>query len=324
MDTVRALEAVEAPLALGDALVVAAPHRSPALAYLAGLAPSSRATQVRALDRIAEIATGGAESAASLPWETLTPGVTKALRAALAERYAPATANRHLAALRGVLREAWRLGLMGADAFQRAADVPDVRGSRLPAGRALGAGEVRALFEACARDANRAAGLRDAAALALLYGTGLRRAEAVGLELDAFDRETGELRVRGKGEKERLAHLVNGARRALEAWLAVRGDAQGALLTPTTKSGRVVVRRMTATALYLALGRRALEANVARFSPHDCRRTFVGDLLDAGADISTVQRLAGHADPRTTSRYDRRPEAAKRRAVELLHVPFAG
>lgn len=299
--------------------------RNPAAVYLARLSsPASRRTMRGALDTLARLTTAGRLGADTLPWGQLRYQHTSAMRAALANRYAPASTNKHLAALRGVLREAWRLGQMDADVYRRAIDVEPVRGERLPAGRELTGGELRALFELCAV-APAPAGARDAAMIAVLYAGGLRRSEAVALELADVDPATGEVRVqRGKGGKSRIVYLTTGGRAALKAWIAARGPEPGPLLCPVNKSGKVVVRRMTPQAAYCALRRRAAQAGATSFSPHDLRRSFVSHLLDAGADISTVQRLAGHASVTTTQRYDRRGEAAKRNAAELLHVPFRG
>ena len=303
--------------------VVAMPKdQNPAAVYLARLAPTGRRTMRAALETVAELVAH--THAERLPWHMLRYQHTQAVRTALAERYAPATVNKMLAALRGVLKEAWRLNLMSADDYQRAADLPSVKSSTLPRGRALGAGEVRALFQSCAQD-DSPAGRRDAALLAVLYGAGLRRSEAVSLDLGDFDPETGALTVRaGKGRKDRIAYATNGSRRALLAWLAVRGNEDGPLFLPIRKGGTVEPRRMTAQAVLVILAKRGAQAGVQHFSPHDMRRTFISDLLDAGADISTVQHLAGHANVQTTARYDRRGEVAKRKAAELLHVPFPG
>lgn len=296
--------------------------RNPAAVYLARLAVGSRRTMREALETLAKVATHGARGADNLPWHALRYQHTAAMRAQLLERYAPSTVNKMLAALRGALREAWRLGLMSAEDYRRAVDLPSVRGNVLPRGRALSSGELRALFRACAADTT-AAGARDAALLALLYGAGLRRAEAVALELADYNRESGELAIRsGKGRKARTVYATNGGQEALEAWLEARGQEAGALLCPVGKDGRVDVRRLTSQALYLACQKRAREAGVKAFSPHDMRRSFITALLDSGADVVTVQRLAGHASLSTTGLYDRRGEAAKRKAAELLHVPY--
>lgn len=292
--------------------------RHPVAVYLSGLSPGSRRTMRGALKSIAALASAGATEV-TLPWWRLDFAHTSAIRAQLAQRHAPSTANRMLAALRGVLKAAFRLGLMTADQMTRACSVAPVRGARIPKGRALSREHLRVLFEACGTSVG---GARDAAVLAILCGGGLRRAEVVAIDLADFDAETGVLIIRGKGNKERKGFVTNGARQALDAWLALRGDQAGAMFMPVTQSGRIEHRRMSGQAVADLLRRLAQRAKVARFSPHDLRRGFVSDMLDAGADIVTVQALAGHASPATTARYDRRGDRARRRAAELLHVPF--
>jgi integrase/recombinase XerD len=295
-----------------DALVPDAPtspDRHPVAVYLAGLAPGSRRTMRQALRVIAKIVSPQATEIA-LPWHRLDYAHTNAIRAKLAEEFAPATANRMLAAMRGVLKAAFKLGLLSADQMTRACSVAPVRGSRVPTGRALSQGELRALFE------------RNAALVAILYGAGLRRAEVVALDLAHFDEESGALIIHGKGNKQRRGFVTNGSHDALDAWLAFRGREPGPLFMPVLQRGSIQRRRMSDQAVAELVRRLARRARIASFSPHDMRRTFIGDLLDAGSDIATVQALAGHASPTTTSRYDRRGDRTKKRAAELLHVPF--
>jgi site-specific recombinase XerD len=311
-----------------DALAPTAPlSQQPAAVYLSRLgSANSRRTMAGSLREIVGMMTGGrAADPLAFPWERLRYQDTQLVRTLLAERHAPAGANVAIAALRGVLREAWRLGLMGAEDYHRAADLQGVRGERLPRGRALSAGELRALFGACAQDAG-PAGARDAALLAILYGGGLRRSEATALDVADYTPDSGALVVRcGKGRKERIVYMTGGGKAALEAWLELRGGDPGALLFPVDRVGRIQRRRMTAQVCRWVLLKRARQAGVAPLpAPHDMRRTFIGDLLDAGADISTVQRLAGHSNVTTTQRYDRRGEVTKAKAAALLHIPYAG
>jgi site-specific recombinase XerD len=262
----------------------------------------------------------------------------EAIRAKLAEGYAPATANKMLSAMKGVLKSSWRLGFMSADERDRASEVEPVRGTRLPPGRSIPRGELRSLFEACAGEAQdpkmRARGVRDAAMLALLYVGGLRRTELAGLKLSDYDPETKTLRIRGKGNKERQVYAEGGAELLLARWLGIRGIGEPGdpLFLPVRKDGEVMhagphgekKASLSDQAVYKMVKRRQREARIKEVSPHDFRKTFVGDLLDAIGDLSTVQKLAGHSDPATTARYDRRGERAMREAASYLHVPHFG
>ena len=297
------------------------PDRNPVAVYLAGRSSVGRRGLERSLNRAAEILTGGlVTDALVVNWPELRYQHVVALRARLEDQEAkPATINHVLATVRGVIREAWRLDLVDVQVKERICDVKGVKADTLPKGRHVDADEIRRLFESCG---DSPIGARDAAMLALLYGCGLRRSEAVALQLADYDQ--GAVTIRhGKGDKERIVYCPVGGKRAVDAWIVRRGPWPGPLLCPVAKGGHLRQRAMTAQSVMMRLRFLAANARVSHLAPHDLRRSFVGELLDAGADISSVQKLAGHSNVATTTRYDRRPEDAKRRTAQLLHVPYA-
>ncbi len=298
--------------------------QNPASGYLASLgSEAGRRTMQQSLGVISGLLTGNADPFAC-NWGALRFQHTTAIRSKLAESYAPATANKMLSAMRGTLKAAWNLDLMSAEDYHKAASVGSVKGSTIPAGRDLSSGEIRALVEACENDPT-PAGARDAAILAVLCPPcGLRRAEVISLDLEDFNQDTRRLLVRGKRNKERTVYLVNGGTRAMADWLALRGDWSGPLFWPINKAGKLSPRRMTNQAIYNMLQKRGSDAKVENFSPHDLRRTTVGDLLDAVGDAIIVSKIMGHASPVTTARYDRRPEKAKLDAAEKVLFPYRG
>ncbi|HEX2909849.1 MAG TPA: tyrosine-type recombinase/integrase [Chloroflexia bacterium] len=297
--------------------------KNPAAVYLATLRPVGRRGMLRALTLIAEIASEGKQTAFTLPWHQLRYQHTAAIASTLVERgYRPATVNQALSGLRSVLYHAWKLGLMESEDYQRARDVKNKRAETLPRGRALAKAELTTLIQNCQSEKT-PAGTRDAALIGVMYGTGLRRSEVVKLELKDYKSLTGALTIRGaKGGKDRLVYVKSGAAKALAGWLTLRGEATGSLFCPIHKSGKIRVESMTDQAIMKILKKRGLQADLEPFSPHDLRRTFISDLLDAGADIATVQKLAGHASVTTTARYDRRGEEAKSKATDLLNIPY--
>ena len=257
-----------------------------------------------------------------LPFHEVRVDRLSELRASLLRSgAAAATVNKVLAGVKGVLQQSWQQGSLDGESLARAkAALKSVRGSTLPKGRHLPKAEIARLFRAISKTPNPAAA-RDAALLALLC-IGLRRAEVAGLKITDYDRNGGRLVVRGKGNKERAVFLTNGAKSAVEDWLAIRSESDSEwLLLQVNKGGKIVADGITPQSVYATLLKRAEQAGI-EVSPHDFRRTVIGEALTAGVDVVTVQHLAGHSSPSTTAKYDRRGDEFKREAMSVVSVPY--
>jgi len=159
--------------------------------------------------------------------------------------------------------------------------------------------------------------------ITVLYDGLLRRHELVKLTLEDCDRGSRTLRFVGKRNKERKACLSEPAMAPLECWLDLRGQNPGALFWPIEKAGRMVNRHLAPASVRLMLLKRAREAGIKPCTPHDLRRTGISDMLDIPTvDAFAVSAQAGHTDPGTTTRYDRRGDRAKMKAAEGLHIPW--
>ncbi len=330
---------LDLPARLTDTALARLAAQSPAAAYVRTMTTDSgRRTMAAAIATAADVLAPGSvppatgkgrggnaperfAAACGLPWHQLTVARLGELRAELLRaKFAPATVNKVLAAVRGVLDQAWRQGLVDVETLERAKDsMGAVKASTAVRGRHLSRMELARILAACAKDRT-LGGARDGAAIALL-AIGLRRAEVASVRLEDYERATGRLLVRGKGNKERVVFLTNGSRDAVEAWLECRGNAAGGLLSQVNRHGRIMGSGVTAQAVYSALQRRAVSVGVP-CTPHDLRRTFAGEALTAGVDVATVQAIMGHSSPATTARYDRRPEETRRRAMEAVPIPY--
>lgn len=298
--------------------------------YLSSL-PSldSRPAQRSALNTIARMMTSGAPDVdlGNFPWSAVTILHMRTLRSRLIEHgYEPRTINRMFAAIKGVLRVCWEATAITTDQYHRAIAIKGERTSGLePAGRAVPAAEIRALFVAAAAQGG-ALGERDPALLAVLYAGGVRRKEAAALAVADFQYELGALTVRrGKGRKYRVTYIPEAYRPWLTGWLAFleRWGRESGPMFPRWHRGRrelVADKGLTPIGVDETLTELVDLARIDPVTPHDLRRSFASDLLAAGADLLMVQQLLGHADVKTTSIYDRRGEIGKQTAAAKLPI----
>ncbi|RIL05236.1 MAG: tyrosine recombinase XerC [Proteobacteria bacterium] len=225
--------------------------------------------------------------------------------ASLHRTRAAASIGRKLAAARAFFRWLVREGALERDPTLGIA-APKQR-PRLP--RPLSVDDCKAVVEAddgapARDDADRERRLRDRALVELLYGAGLRVSEAIALDVRDVDLLAREVRVLGKGRKERVVPLPQAARQSLAAWIEARRRPgyQAEPLFPAHAGG--ARSRLDARSVRRLLGRRARRAGVAdRVHPHRMRHSYATHLLDMGADLRSIQELLGHASLSTTQRY---------------------
>jgi len=244
----------------------------------------------------------------------------RAYLSGLAGRVAPGTAARRLSCL----RQFYRFQVSdGARADDPTAPLVSPR-RRAPLPKILGEDEVGRLLRAARRRAG-AEGLRLTALVELLYATGLRVSELVGLPKAALGDDPRFLIVRGKGDRERMVPVGAAAARAVAAYLPVRdGFARGRGPSPWLFPSRGAAGHLTRQHFALLLKRLAGEARIdpGRVSPHVLRHAFASHLLAHGADLRAVQKMLGHADIATTQIYTHVLDA-RLKALVRDHHPLA-
>jgi integrase/recombinase XerD len=229
--------------------------------------------------------------------------------------YSARSAARWLSCVRGFYRHQVQKGRLAADP---SADLALPKPGR-PLPGSLTEAEVTALLRA--PDIDDPVGLRDRAMLELLYASGLRVSELVGLGLSALNRRQGVLRVVGKGSKERLVPVGQEALRWVDRYLH---ESRPQLLARQASPSLFPSRRgrfMTRQTFWHAVKRYARAAGIVReISPHTLRHAFATHLLNHGADLRAVQMMLGHADLSTTQIYTHVAQA-RLKALHQAHHP---
>lgn len=249
------------------------------------------------------------------------------------------TINAYLCAVKGVAQTAWNLNQISDHDLMRIKNIGQLRGCRKMAGRALTKEESREFLACCEGNTDQA--IRDRAILLLLLGCGLRRAEIAGIRIKDVFLEEARIRLIGKGNKERDVFLNTVVAEAVAQWVLVRkrvisdwnkrypwkkgnaGDGSDGYLFGrwTRHFGYLIVDRPLNPWSVAEIVRKYKDeakdkaAGLGDITTHDLRRTFATRLLDKGVDIATVKNLMGHSNISTTALYDRRGEAAMRKAA---------
>ena len=249
------------------------------------------------------------------PMTAKHPTVRRYLASLTTRGYARASVHRKAATLRAFYRFCIRIGERDDNPATLVATPK--KGSRLPT--VMKRSQIGVLLGLPPTDDP--IGARDRAILELLYSCGIRVAELTGLDLDEIDFGRAQVRVLGKGSRERIVPMGEPATDALRTYLAkarsalIRDGSPPAALFYNQRGKRIGQRDVRA--LVTKYAREAIPGG--KVSPHTFRHTFATHLLEGGADLRAVQELLGHIDLRTTQIYTRVSQERLRRVYELTH-----
>ncbi|TPG84122.1 site-specific integrase [Pseudomonas mandelii] len=298
---------------------------NPLTLYLARLAPSSQLTMRYVLQDAADRLGFEDMNVEEIPWHNLQPEDVIALVATLrTDGYAPNTSSLYVNAVRGVMNEAWRMSLISQEHLLKMRSVKGIAGTRLSQGRNLRRTLIQELMAVCAADP-RPQGLRDAAIIGILYGSGMRKSESVNLDLNQVDFAERSLRVTAKGNKQLIKYAPAWAFAKLNDWLELRrsllkeGETDDPFLFNRIRRGSHITReRITKHAIYYIARQRGAQVGV-KIMPHDFRRSFITRVIEE-YDLSIAQKLAHHSNIQTTANYDVRDDNERRRAVDRFDL----
>ncbi|WP_445427969.1 tyrosine-type recombinase/integrase [Alishewanella sp. HL-SH05] len=295
----------------------------PCALYLGRLSPTSRSSIASQLNSVAKLMNWPDDYGSYFAKIDYQQALL--IRAVLTNvGWQPRSVNRAMIAIRCIIKVAV---MMGQADQKEAAHIATIDRLKHPEhqGTPLSTKQVDQLFTLLERG-RCAVAKRNLAIFALLLGTGLRRSELVALLLSDYNRRDHTLLVRnGKGNKSRLLFLPKWCQEHIAVWLRERRLEDGFLLCKTYTSGKVVPDvGMTVSSVYRLIKQKLTAIGVPNVSPHDMRRTFITRLLEQNVDINTVRQMAGHADIRTTTVYDKRDHQFMKQAAQTLSYKSAG
>ena len=254
--------------------------------------PNSRRNYGKALDDLFALAAG----------RPLTPALVMEYRASM-EALSPSTTNVRLSAVRKLVAEARRNGMLGVEDAARLAEVPNIRQKGTRLGNWLTREQAKELL--AVPDRSTLKGKRDYVILALLVGCALRRRELASLDVETIQLREGRwvlVDLEGKGRRVRTVAVPVWVKQGINSWMSAAGIEDGRLLRSISRGGKIG-DSLSDWAIWSVVERSAKEIGIERFGAHDLRRTCAKLCRKAGGDLEQIKFLLGHSSIQTTERY---------------------